>query len=134
MSRKVALKYFDHYLTSLSASHRSQLKLGDFNSHQAMDAKRDVTAELWNNWAYHLGTEATTLTNKGEPTDRLISFSTGYCYLSASKMYFQDILTRNNEQNHVLFNKEFTKQCRNCLLYTSPSPRDLSTSRMPSSA
>ena len=24
--------------------------------------------------------------------------------------------------------------CRNCLLYTSPSPRDLSTSRMPSSA
>ena len=25
-------------------------------------------------------------------------------------------------------------KCRNCLLYTSPSPRDLSTSRMPSSA
>ena len=25
-------------------------------------------------------------------------------------------------------------QCRDCLLYTSPSPRDLSTSRMPSSA
>ena len=25
-------------------------------------------------------------------------------------------------------------QFRNCLLYTSPSPRDLSTSRMPSSA
>ena len=24
--------------------------------------------------------------------------------------------------------------CKNCLLYTSPSPRDLSTSRMPSSA
>ena len=24
--------------------------------------------------------------------------------------------------------------CDNCLLYTSPSPRDLSTSRMPSSA
>ena len=27
-----------------------------------------------------------------------------------------------------------TAQCDNCLLYTSPSPRDLSTSRMPSSA
>ena len=27
-----------------------------------------------------------------------------------------------------------TAQARNCLLYTSPSPRDLSTSRMPSSA
>ena len=25
-------------------------------------------------------------------------------------------------------------QCNHCLLYTSPSPRDLSTSRMPSSA
>ena len=28
---------------------------------------------------------------------------------------------------------EFLK-CKDCLLYTSPSPRDLSTSRMPSSA
>ena len=26
------------------------------------------------------------------------------------------------------------EECRPCLLYTSPSPRDLSTSRMPSSA
>ena len=29
---------------------------------------------------------------------------------------------------------EFTQQEWTCLLYTSPSPRDLSTSRMPSSA
>ena len=29
---------------------------------------------------------------------------------------------------------EVTEQVENCLLYTSPSPRDLSTSRMPSSA
>jgi len=28
----------------------------------------------------------------------------------------------------------FVALLRNCLLYTSPSPRDLSTSRMPSSA
>ena len=27
-----------------------------------------------------------------------------------------------------------TEEIKNCLLYTSPSPRDLSTSRMPSSA
>ena len=27
-----------------------------------------------------------------------------------------------------------SRQCSSCLLYTSPSPRDLSTSRMPSSA
>ena len=30
--------------------------------------------------------------------------------------------------------KQFTAQVKDCLLYTSPSPRDLSTSRMPSSA
>ena len=30
--------------------------------------------------------------------------------------------------------KDPTKYSVNCLLYTSPSPRDLSTSRMPSSA
>ena len=29
---------------------------------------------------------------------------------------------------------EFAKVAQGCLLYTSPSPRDLSTSRMPSSA
>ena len=28
----------------------------------------------------------------------------------------------------------FMERARTCLLYTSPSPRDLSTSRMPSSA
>ena len=39
-------------------------------------------------------------------------------------------------QNQVLFKptKAANEQFRNCLLYTSPSPRDLSTSRMPSSA
>ena len=30
--------------------------------------------------------------------------------------------------------RELAGQCKVCLLYTSPSPRDLSTSRMPSSA
>ena len=31
--------------------------------------------------------------------------------------------------------EDFLKnECRNCLLYTSPSPRDLDLSRMPSSA
>ena len=30
--------------------------------------------------------------------------------------------------------KEILEDAKSCLLYTSPSPRDLSTSRMPSSA
>ena len=33
-----------------------------------------------------------------------------------------------------LENKKNLEESINCLLYTSPSPRDLSTSRMPSSA
>ena len=46
---------------------------------------------------------------------------------------------------NTLYNWDYNEMCRfienyseeefiNCLLYTSPSPRDLSTSRMPSSA
>ena len=40
------------------------------------------------------------------------------------------------DKDAVLSNKNSIKVERNtpCLLYTSPSPRDLSTSRMPSSA
>ena len=34
----------------------------------------------------------------------------------------------------VISTKKHTYRCKTCLLYTSPSPRDLSTSRMPSSA
>ena len=37
------------------------------------------------------------------------------------------------EQIHQVF-KNLSALCAACLLYTSPSPRDLSTSRMPSSA
>ena len=36
--------------------------------------------------------------------------------------------------NNAVANGEGLEAVRRCLLYTSPSPRDLSTSRMPSSA
>ena len=39
-----------------------------------------------------------------------------------------------NEQNATKKIAEIIPQPKPCLLYTSPSPRDLSTSRMPSSA
>ena len=45
-------------------------------------------------------------------------------------------IENNNPQNlldHVKLTEPFINSY-NCLLYTSPSPRDLSTSRMPSSA
>eukprot|EP00826_Nyctotherus_ovalis_P012499 TRINITY_DN13310_c0_g1_i3.p3 TRINITY_DN13310_c0_g1~~TRINITY_DN13310_c0_g1_i3.p3 ORF type:complete len:214 (+),score=54.84 TRINITY_DN13310_c0_g1_i3:1177-1818(+) len=46
---------------------------------------------------------------------------------------------KNMKQTHRVYLKEENKRVqgmkkKNCLLYTSPSPRDLSTSRMPSSA
>ena len=41
-------------------------------------------------------------------------------------------LVDKKEPNEKL--EQLTMQVKSCLLYTSPSPRDLSTSRMPSSA
>ena len=38
------------------------------------------------------------------------------------------------EEDGVVISVDFFGQSSTCLLYTSPSPRDLSTSRMPSSA
>ena len=38
------------------------------------------------------------------------------------------------QAGEVLVEIKATGICHTCLLYTSPSPRDLSTSRMPSSA
>ena len=40
----------------------------------------------------------------------------------------------NDKELFVDENWKINSKHRNCLLYTSPSPRDLSTSRMPSSA
>ena len=41
---------------------------------------------------------------------------------------------RIQELKQRIINDDFTEGSGSCLLYTSPSPRDLSTSRMPSSA
>ena len=47
------------------------------------------------------------------------------------------LISLNCETDFVAKNEDFVKfveEISHCLLYTSPSPRDLSTSRMPSSA
>ena len=45
------------------------------------------------------------------------------------------VLSGNSVFWRVSFNEDYTvMECRNCLLYTSPSPRDRQKSRMPSSA
>ena len=45
-----------------------------------------------------------------------------------------DVNQEGLERDQKTAMKDFAATCKNCLLYTSPSPRDLSTSRMPSSA
>ena len=58
--------------------------------------------------------------------DLVVQYSATGCCLSPQRMPRNDI----GIFNYIRFNQGF----RCCLLYTSPSPRDLSTSRMPSSA
>ena len=41
---------------------------------------------------------------------------------------------KENKERNALYRKRQAEEDKICLLYTSPSPRDLSTSRMPSSA
>ena len=56
---------------------------------------------------------------------------------TAQNFVFEDSdLTPEIAQNHVddVMSKAEDGELFICLLYTSPSPRDLSTSRMPSSA
>ena len=51
----------------------------------------------------------------------------------ALQRHIEDDDLRDDSDLPVLMDK-LTALSENCLLYTSPSPRDLSTSRMPSSA
>ena len=48
--------------------------------------------------------------------------------------FFNEKFPLSESLNFNLYYNTSTKQFIFCLLYTSPSPRDLSTSRMPSSA
>ena len=50
------------------------------------------------------------------------------------KNKFHKTLKLMCDQHNKNYYKKYKKWCDDCLLYTSPSPRDLSTSRMPSSA
>ena len=54
--------------------------------------------------------------------------------LREKKMQSRMILTVHDELVFDALKEEEDELCEICLLYTSPSPRDLSTSRMPSSA
>ena len=48
--------------------------------------------------------------------------------------WFALLVAREGQRGKKTGWQSFFAEADNCLLYTSPSPRDLSTSRMPSSA
>ena len=65
----------------------------------------------------------------------------GKYFIKPSPSLHKGTLDVNSQGNGYLISDEFEEDVfidrghfNNCLLYTSPSPRDLSTSRMPSSA
>ena len=59
---------------------------------------------------------------------------TKYNELMAEKTYLESVLQKGAGQANEVALNTLTRVKNSCLLYTSPSPRDLSTSRMPSSA
>ena len=56
-------------------------------------------------------------------------------YLNDSyKSFFEDSLSVKDPELYKAIKDELIRQQQHCLLYTSPSPRDATLSRMPSSA
>ena len=53
---------------------------------------------------------------------------------TVASQYTEGARSQDSEARFLMMNKGFDLLYTSCLLYTSPSPRDLSTSRMPSSA
>ena len=72
------------------------------------------------------------------PFNETSIFSDNYGAANVGNTSRPDFGTLTDDSNIVLtftgLNDGFTYDLTGCLLYTSPSPRDLSTSRMPSSA
>ena len=71
----------------------------------------------------------------------VVGFAAGMSAMSLSPSYAQSSDTVQEVQNQSFFKKKYRikgswslEQRDGCLLYTSPSPRDATLSRMPSSA
>ena len=82
----------------------------------------DYLAE-WKSWALQMGSICNK-TEHWELYEKLLEDTKALATIQFEKMY-QDQQTVNKPE----YNKQYS-----CLLYTSPSPRDRSVSRMPSSA
>ena len=69
----------------------------------------------------------------GAGKSTLLKAIMGLINISAGRFYIEGI-EKTNLPTHKIVNEGLGYVPQVCLLYTSPSPRDLSTSRMPSSA
>ena len=87
--------------------------------------KDDVNKNLYRKKTYYtLVVEQEVIANNKDEADKKFT----ECGINHSKINF-DITDQKDGVETYMVDANYT-----CLLYTSPSPRDLSTSRMPSSA
>ena len=86
----------------------------------AADARGAESSDLVGVWSNHVGTPCAI----GHPTHILIEIDRAHAKCGERELVVLCVLGQVGVEAHV----------ERCLLYTSPSPRDLSTSRMPSSA
>ena len=66
--------------------------------------------------------------------DRLMELETRLVAVEGQQLEDAEIAAVSDDAGELLLASEEKVRMLRCLLYTSPSPRDLSTSRMPSSA
>ena len=66
-------------------------------------------------------------------TAKQLALTLHFYFKKEKSLVLCEIEDRNLNRSEYLLEKALSNN-RSCLLYTSPSPRDLSTSRMPSSA
>ena len=89
----------------------------------------EVVDKIWKDWEAF----ASYAFNKSHSTCyAFIAFQTAYLKAHHPAAFMASVLTHNKgDISKLTF---FLRECKRCLLYTSPSPRDRTRSRMPSSA
>jgi len=111
---------------------------------------KPIVLTVLDGWGYRAETKGNAIALARKPTydDLLKKFPNTLIHTSGPYVGLPEGQMGNSEVGHMnigagrIVHMDITridlliaqKQLQNCLLYTSPSPRDLSTSRMPSSA
>eukprot|EP00829_Urostomides_striatus_P011217 TRINITY_DN2751_c0_g1_i1.p2 TRINITY_DN2751_c0_g1~~TRINITY_DN2751_c0_g1_i1.p2 ORF type:complete len:107 (+),score=33.49 TRINITY_DN2751_c0_g1_i1:183-503(+) len=101
------------------------------NENQARETKETVDGKIKTE-PNQVKKEEVTADSISKKTEQLSNLSNKHVISSgqAQRHYFENRLTLKSLTNLI----KIKRLILGCLLYTSPSPRDLSTSRMPSSA